>query len=72
MKPDELLLKIEMLETRQAFHEDTIESLNLVIIQQQKDIDMMQLKIEVIQERVKQTSDSVSQTVGEEPPPPHY
>ena len=41
MKIDELLTKIETLETRQAFQEDTIESLNKVIIQQQQDIEQL-------------------------------
>lgn len=36
MNLNDLLEKIELLETRQAFQEDTIESLNVVIIQQQK------------------------------------
>ena len=72
MNLDELLTKIEMLETRQAFQEDTVESLNDVIIRQQQDIEQLQLKISVLQDRAKQSSESVTNTTIEEPPPPHY
>jgi len=72
MNLDELLEKIETLETRQAFQEDTIESLNSVIIQLNKDIEMLHFRFDVIQEKVKQSSDNLSGTQAEEPPPPHY
>ena len=71
MKIDELLTKIETLETRQAFQEDTIESLNKVIIQQQQDIEQLKRMIAMVQERVKQSSDSHPSLSAEEPPP-HY
>jgi len=69
---NELIEKIETLETRQAFQEDTIESLNSVIIQLNKDVEMLQFKFDVIQEKVKQSSDNLTGTETEEPPPPHY
>ena len=72
MSTEEILDKLEVLETRQAFQEDTIDALNQVIIQQQKDIEQLQLKVGVLQERVKQTVESVSEIEVEEPPPPHY
>ena len=68
MNINDLIEKIETLETRQAFQEDTIESLNTVIIQLQKDIEAMQLKFKSMQEKVNQSSSRES----EEPPPPHY
>ena len=72
MNFEELQNRIETLETRQAFQEDTIESLNDVIIQQQKDIEKLDLKIEILQERIKQAATSHTEIAGEEPPPPHY
>lgn len=72
MSTDEILEKIEVLETRQAFQEDTIDALNQVIIQQQKDIELLHLKVGTLQERVKQTVESVSEIEVAEPPPPHY
>ncbi|MFT5451227.1 MAG: SlyX protein [Enterobacterales bacterium] len=72
MNINDLIEKIETLETRQAFQEDTIESLNTVIIQLQKDIKSMQLKFKSMQEKVDQSADALSSTESEEPPPPHY
>ena len=69
---EELANKIEVLETRQAFHEDTVESLNKVIIQQQQDIDRLQLLIEILEERIKQSANQQTDIASEEQPPPHY
>ncbi len=69
---DELLNRLETLETRQAFQEDTIESLNVVIIQQQKDIERLELKVGALQERMKQSGGNQPEMSAEEPPPPHY
>ena len=72
MNVNDLIEKIETLETRQAFQEDTIESLNTVIIRLQKDIEFIQLKFKVMQEKVNQSSEVLSTVEAEEPPPPHY
>jgi len=72
MEPEDILNKLETLETRQAFQEDTIESLNNVIIQQQKDIERLELKVGILQERVKQSTEQQVENAVEEPPPPHY
>ena len=72
MSNDEIFEKLEVLETQQAFQEDTIDALNQVIIQQQKDIEQLHLKVGILQERVKQTIESGSEVETDEPPPPHY
>jgi len=69
---DDLVKQIETLETRQAFQEDTIESLDKVIIQQQKDIDRLVLKIGFLEQRIEQSVNTASEVTEEEPPPPHY
>ncbi len=71
-KYNDLLGKLDVLETKQAFQEDTIESLNAVIIKQQKDIELLGLRIQVIQERIKQAAEGNVDYQQEEPPPPHY
>lgn len=72
MNINDLIEKIETLETRQAFQEDTIESLNAVIIQLQKDIEAMQLKFKVMQEKVNQSAEVLSTIDSGDEPPPHY
>jgi len=69
---EELEDKIEHLETRQAFQEDTIESLNDIIIQYQKDLDNLQLKLKDLTEHIQQSDNSFTDVQTEEPPPPHY
>ena len=68
---NELTEKLETLETRQAFQDDTIESLNKVLIEQQKDIEHLQLKVNILQDRIKQSGESHVSNNAEEPPP-HY
>ncbi len=71
-KYNELVNRLETLETRQAFQEDTIESLNTVIIKQKKDTELLELKIDALLERIKHATDNQSDFQQEEPPPPHY
>ena len=51
--------------------EDTIESLNKVIIDQQKDIDFLKLRMKVIQSKMQQSNEG-SVEMGADEPPPHY
>lgn len=67
----ELTTKIELLETRQAFQEDTVESLNTVIIQLQKDIEQLNLNVKLLLERIEQSVSPQSESSKEELPP-HY
>ncbi len=69
---DDLLKKIDHLETQLAFQEDTIERLNRALSDQQFQIDKMDFKIQQIIERVKQIEPSNIADSGEEAPPPHY
>ncbi len=68
----ELMNKLELVETRQVFQEDTIESLNKEIIQQQQDIQNLEIKINILEERIKEAATASPETQQEEPPPPHY
>ena len=68
----ELLSRLELVETQQAFQEDTIESLNKEIIQQQQDIQNLELKINILEEQLKEAAEATSNPEHEEPPPPHY
>ena len=68
----ELLSRLELVETQQAFQEDTIESLNKEIIQQHQDIQNLELKINILEERLKEAAEATTNSEHEEPPPPHY
>ncbi|HDS1736636.1 MULTISPECIES: SlyX family protein [Pseudomonas] len=59
------------LETRMAFQDDTIQSLNDVVVEQGRVIDRLQLQMA---ELIKRYEEMVGQygSEGEEAPPPHY
>lgn len=63
---------IEQLQTKVAFQEHTIESLNLALADQQKQIEKMQFQIKHLIDRVKQMQPSNIADQSEETPPPHY
>lgn len=64
--------QIEELETKVAFQEHTIETLNDALTSQQKQLDDLSFKMKHVIDRMKtmQTSNIAKQS--EETPPPHY
>jgi SlyX protein len=62
--------RIDTLETRIAYQEDTIETLNTAITAQWKQIDMLTRQVAALGERL-QEAESNSGTPRNEPPP-HY
>lgn len=60
------------LETRLAFQEDLIQSLNQTVAQQQKQLDELQRIQNALIERMRLLAEALPQAPGEEPPPPHY
>lgn len=66
-----LELRIDDLEARLAFQDDTIQTLNDVLVSQQRTIERMQAQIESLARR---HDDLQSRVDGEEidAPPPHY
>ena len=66
----DLTERIEALETRIAFQDQTIEDLNATITAQWRQIDLLTRKLEQMEEQVRsgvQIADPAT-----EPPPPHY
>ena len=64
--------KIEMLEVKLAYQEDTIESLNQTVIEQQEKIHYLEKTLGLVIEKLK-TSSSLEQGGTEQAElPPHY
>jgi SlyX protein len=62
--------RIDELESRMAFFEDTISSLNDALVAQQNRMDDMEAMLKAV---VDQLGKIIAQEPeGEEPPPPHY
>ncbi len=64
-------LRLEELESRQAFQEDTIAHLNEALVAQQQRIAYLEKMLELLIERYREVMPD-SAPPGEEPPPPHY
>lgn len=57
------------LETRQAFQDDTLHTLNDVIVQQQQHIEQLKRQLEHLQQRIHEQPE-LTEIINE--PPPHY
>lgn len=62
--------RIDALETRIAFQDQTIEELNAALTAQWKTIDLLSKKLATIEEQVR--SGSFIADPASERPPPHY
>ncbi|MDB6145458.1 MAG: hypothetical protein JWP80_4502 [Pseudomonas sp.] len=63
--------RITELESRQAFQDDTIQSLNDVLVTQQRTVERLQLQMAALLKRQEEMG-SQFDTFEEEAPPPHY
>lgn len=63
--------RITELESRLAFQDDTIQSLNDVLVAQQRAVERLQLQMAALLKRQEEMG-SQFDTFEEEAPPPHY
>ena len=64
--------RLQELEVKAAYQDDTIEQLNHAISQQQVLIDTLEYKLKLISDKLKSVPVSDIMSAEEEPPPPHY
>jgi len=64
--------RIAELEVRQAFQDDTIQTLNDIIVEQQKALDRCAAQIRVLAERQAELQGAGGGGAPDEAPPPHY
>ena len=63
---------IEQLQMKLSFQEDTIESLNQALIEQQKQMDDLQYQVKRLVSKINAIEPSNMASEKEEMPPPHY
>ncbi|AYF90504.1 SlyX family protein [Pseudomonas sp. JS3066] len=66
-----LEMRIADLESRLAFQDDTIQTLNDVLVEQQRLVDRLQLQVAVLAKRQEELLSQFGPS-EDEAPPPHY
>lgn len=69
---NELNIRIEALEVRNAFQDDVIEKLNQELSVHQAEIAELKQQLTLIANKIKENTPTQSLTEEVEPPPPHY
>ncbi len=64
--------RLNELEMRVAFQDDTIQALNDIVADQQRQLEQLASMIKVVNRQVKSLDPGTSRSDGDEPPPPHY
>lgn len=67
-----LTSRIDALEIRLAYQDETIEDLNKAVTDQWKQIDLMTRKIAQLTDQLRETTEQIGRPGLPEPPPPHY
>lgn len=67
----ELEQRIDELEARLAFQDDTIQTLNDVLVEQQRMVERMKAQLELLARRHEDLHSRVG-VEGDDAPPPHY
>lgn len=65
-------VRLVELETKVAFQEQTIESLNEVVTRQQQQIEALVREIQALKDRLRAATPSPVGPLEDEKPPPHY
>lgn len=69
---DDILYRLEQLETRLAFQDDTIEQLNQEITTQGIETARLKAQLSFMVKKLKEMQPSDIASQADEPPPPHY
>ena len=64
--------RLTEIETKLAYQEDLIQSLNQIVIMMQKQIDSLELRNNTLRETLKQIEESLPNDQDPNEVPPHY
>lgn len=70
MKNEDLQYRIQILEEKFEYQERTIDDLNEVIIEQQKQLNVLEEQMDRLLTLLTAIQDTPNE--GQDPPPPHY
>lgn len=63
--------RVMELESRLAFQDDTVQALNDVLVAQQRQIDLLEMRLAALARRQQELGESIGGG-NDEAPPPHY
>lgn len=66
----ELIIRVERLEARLTYQDDTIETLNQTITEQWREIDRLKRRVALLGDQLEQAQTNAEAPANE--PPPHY
>ncbi|CEA02282.1 protein slyX [Pseudomonas saudimassiliensis] len=69
---EQLITRMDELETRLAFQDDTIQALNDVVSRQQLELEKLQRALELLARRQADLAASMPGDAEDDQPPPHY
>lgn len=68
----DLARRVEELEIKVAFQDDTIDQLNRLVVEQQEELSKFKLQLSWLANKLKEAQTSNVASEAEETPPPHY
>ena len=71
-EPPDIAARLEALEVRAAFQDQTIEDLNATITAQWQELDRLKHLITRLEDQVREAESAAGGPQVPEPPPPHY
>ena len=69
---NQMLERLTQVEMNQAFHDDSIEALERTIASQHQDIQLLENKITLLSDYIKNLKQDSIKDPQDEVPPPHY
>ena len=64
--------RLDALEMRIAYQDETIEDLNKTVVAQWKEIERLTREFAMLSDRMARAEEGVGSDPADEPPPPHY
>jgi SlyX protein len=67
-----LVARLDALEIRVAYQDETIEELNTALARQWQEIDKLRREMALLEAQLREAAAGAADNAAPEPPPPHY
>jgi len=71
-KEDALAARLDALEIRIAYQDQTIEDLNTALSAQWQEVEKLRREMALLEAQLREAAESAREAGAPEPPPPHY